>query len=55
MDYVGPESSQFEVTAWAEVMPSAAGQTLEIEAKAAISGLNDMTSTATLAIPGNTN
>ena len=53
MDYVGPESSQFEVTAWAEVMPSAAGQTLEIEAKAAISGLNDMTSTATLAIPGN--
>ncbi|MCO6354656.1 S8 family serine peptidase [Pseudoalteromonas shioyasakiensis] len=53
MDYVGPESSQFEVTAWAEVMPSATGQTLEVAAKAAISGLNDMTSTATLAIPGN--
>ena len=53
MDYIGPESSQFEVTAWAEVMPSAAGQTLEVGAKAAISGLNDMISTATLAIPGN--
>lgn len=53
MDYVGPESSQFEVTAWAEVMPTATGQTLEVAAKAAISGLNDMTSTATLAIPGN--
>ncbi|QMW15199.1 S8 family serine peptidase [Pseudoalteromonas sp. MT33b] len=53
MDYVGPESSQFEVTAWAEVLPSAAGQMLNIDAKAAISGLNDMTTTATLSVPSN--
>lgn len=53
MDYVGPESSQFEVTAWAEVLPSAAGQMLNIDAKAAIAGLNDITTTATLSVPSN--
>ncbi|KTF15741.1 S8 family serine peptidase [Pseudoalteromonas sp. H105] len=53
MDYVGPESSQFEVTAWAEVLPSASGQTLEIDAKSSMTGLNSMTATATLSVPGN--
>lgn len=53
MDYVGPESSQFEVTAWAEVLPSAAGQNLTVTSNARISGLSDMTQTAELSVPGN--
>jgi MYXO-CTERM domain-containing protein len=53
IDYVGPESSQFEVTAWAEVLPSAAGQNLTVTSSARISGLSDMTQTAELSVPGN--
>ncbi|WP_306174053.1 S8 family serine peptidase [Pseudoalteromonas shioyasakiensis] len=53
MDYVGPESSQFEVTAWAEVLPSASGQNLEITATTSMSGMADISVTKTLSVPGN--
>jgi hypothetical protein len=35
------------------VLPSASGQTLEIDAKSSMTGLNSMTATATLSVPGN--
>ena len=53
MDYVGPESSQFEVTAWAEVLPSASGQNLAITATTSMSGMADTTMTKTVSVPGN--
>lgn len=53
MDYVGPESSQFEITAWAEVLPSASGQNLEIMATTSMSDMADSTMVKTLSVPGN--
>ena len=53
MDYVGPESSQFEVTAWAEVLPSASGQNLEITATTSMAGVADTSVTETVSVPGN--
>ncbi|MEL7387013.1 MAG: S8 family serine peptidase [Pseudomonadota bacterium] len=53
MDYVGPESSQFEVTAWMEVLPSGAGQTMEFEARTQMSGTIDKVVTNTIEVAGN--
>ena len=53
MDYVGPESSQFEVTAWAEVLPSASGQNLEIIATTSMVGTADKTVIKTVSVPSN--
>lgn len=53
MDYVGPESSQFEVTAWAEVLPSASGKALSIDATMQMTGMDNMVSSSELSIPGN--
>ncbi|CAM3904741.1 MULTISPECIES: S8 family serine peptidase [Pseudoalteromonas] len=53
MDYVGPESSQFEVTAWAEVLPAAAGQTLAVTATTSMSGMADKVITKDIVVPGN--
>lgn len=40
-DYEGPESSQFEVTAWVDVNANAAGKTLEFTAVSSIEGMAD--------------
>jgi subtilisin family serine protease len=39
-DYVGPESSQFEVTIWTTVRDVAAGETLSINATADVAGMD---------------
>ena len=53
MDYVGPEVSKFEVTAWAEVLPAAAGQTLAVTATTSMSGMADKVITKDIVVPGN--
>ena len=53
MDYVGPESSQFEVTAWAEVLPAASGQVLEIKATTEMTGVKSGDITKDISVPGN--
>jgi subtilisin family serine protease len=52
-DYVGPESSQFEVTAWVDVTPSAASQTLEFTAVSSIEGMADINLSHALNVVGN--
>ena len=53
MDYVGPEMSQFEVTAWAEVLPSAAGQTLALNTIANVDGIEAITKFNEITVPSN--
>uniref|UniRef100_UPI0018F4D771 hypothetical protein n=1 Tax=Pseudoalteromonas sp. bablab_jr011 TaxID=2755062 RepID=UPI0018F4D771 len=53
MDYVGPEMSQFEVTAWAEVLPSAAGQTLALNTIANVDGIEAITKLNEITVPSN--
>lgn len=52
-DYVGPESSQFEVTAWTEVEASATGKTLEFKAQSRVEGMADINMSHTLTVPSN--
>ncbi len=52
-DYVGPESSQFEVTAWATVKDNAAGQDLTVNAVSMVEGMADITMSHTVSIPSN--
>lgn len=42
MDYTGPEASYIEVTAWAEVMNTAAGKTLAFKGSTSMQGTQDM-------------
>lgn len=51
MDYVGPESSQFEITAWADVTADAAGNTLEFNGVTSMSGTADMPFAHQLNVP----
>lgn len=52
-DYVGPESSQFEVTAWSEVEASATGKTLEFKAQSSIEGMADISMSHAITVPSN--
>ncbi|WP_298444009.1 S8 family serine peptidase [uncultured Ferrimonas sp.] len=52
-DYVGPESSQFNVTVPATVNSSASGQTLTINASSDIDGMGSIDMTHTIAVAGN--
>lgn len=52
-DYVGPESSQFEVTAWTQVKENTAGKALEITALSKVDGMSDSSLTHTIQIPSN--
>ena len=52
-DYVGPESSQFEVTVWAEVGAKAAGSDITFTAVSQVEGMEDISMNHTLKIPGN--
>ena len=52
-DYVGPESSQFEVTAWTTVKDNAAGQALTVEAVSQVEGMADITMSHTVTVPSN--
>jgi len=52
-DYVGPESSQFEVTAWTQVEASATGKTLEFKAMSSIEGMADIEMSHTITVPSN--
>ncbi len=52
-DYVGPESSQFEVTAWTKVTESAAGQALQISGTAKVDGMADMPIAHQIAVSSN--
>ncbi|KGJ98056.1 S8 family serine peptidase [Thalassotalea sp. ND16A] len=52
-DYVGPESSQFEVTAWVDVPESAAGQILEFTAVSTVDGMADIKMNHTLTVNSN--
>ncbi|MBQ4832147.1 S8 family serine peptidase [Pseudoalteromonas sp. MMG010] len=53
MDYNGPESSQFEVTIWADIDQSSAGKSFEFTAVAAMDGQDDMTLSHTLSVASN--
>lgn len=53
LDYVGPESSQFEVTVWAEVAASAVGNTIDFNATAQFDGMADVNLSHQLKSPGN--
>lgn len=52
-DYVGPESSQFEVTAWVKLNQATAGQVLTIDAISNINGMADITMTHTINVNSN--
>ncbi|QSX30578.1 S8 family serine peptidase [Shewanella cyperi] len=52
-DYQGPESSQFEVTAWTKVKPSAAGKTLAFNAVSQVEGMADIEINHEIKVPGN--
>ncbi|WP_189637848.1 S8 family serine peptidase [Thalassotalea sp. HSM 43] len=52
-DYVGPESSQFEVTAWFDIAHSAAGAVLVFDAVSSIEGMQDIEMTHTVDVASN--
>lgn len=52
-DYVGPESSQFEVTAWTQVEASATGKALEFKAVSQVEGMADIEMSHTITVPSN--
>ncbi|MFB2652937.1 S8 family serine peptidase [Shewanella seohaensis] len=52
-DYVGPESSQFEVTAWTTVKNNAAGQALTVDAVSQVEGMADISMSHTVTVPSN--
>lgn len=52
-DYVGPESSQFEVTAWVDVAERAAGKTLEFTAVSNIEGMAQINLSHSLKVVSN--
>ncbi|MFC3031034.1 S8 family serine peptidase [Pseudoalteromonas fenneropenaei] len=51
MDYIGPESSQFEVTVWADVNKKAPGRTMMVTAKAAMTGMADTVMNHAIEVP----
>ncbi|MBS3797975.1 S8 family serine peptidase [Pseudoalteromonas sp. BDTF-M6] len=53
MDYVGPESSQFEVTAWADITPASAGRDMEFTANIDMDGMEPLVKSHTLSVPSN--
>ncbi|WP_105189285.1 S8 family serine peptidase [Pseudoalteromonas sp. T1lg48] len=53
MDYVGPESSQFEVTAWADITTASAGRDMEFTATIEVDGMETMVKSHTLSVPSN--
>ena len=52
-DYYGPESSQFEVTVWAEVSAAAVGTDLVFNALAQVEGMADIAMSHTVTAPSN--
>lgn len=53
MDYVGPESSQFEVTAWADITAKSVGKELTFSANIDVEGMEAMQLSHTLTVPSN--
>lgn len=53
MDYVGPESSQFEVTLFADIARDAAGQSLTVETTANVEGMQETVMTHTIDVASN--
>lgn len=53
MDYVGPESSQFEITAWADITAKSAGKDLTFSANIDVEGMDAMQLSHTLSVPSN--
>ncbi|WP_428619116.1 S8 family serine peptidase [Shewanella sp.] len=52
-DYVGPESSQFQVTAWTRVKDNAAGQDLTVNAVSQVEGMADINMSHTVSVASN--
>ncbi|QYJ70648.1 S8 family serine peptidase [Shewanella sp. FJAT-51649] len=52
-DYVGPESSQFEVTAWTKVTTNAPGKALTVDAVSQIDGMANISMSRTVTVPSN--
>ncbi|QYJ78191.1 S8 family serine peptidase [Shewanella acanthi] len=52
-DYVGPESSQFEVTAWTKVTSKAPGKALIVDAVSKIDGMADIKMSRTVTVSSN--
>lgn len=51
-DYVGPQSSQFDIRFRARVAETAAGQTLTVNTASAVSGMGNVTASAVLIVNG---
>ncbi len=52
-DYVGPEVSQFEVTAWTTVKNNTAGKVLTVDAVSQVDGMADINMSSSVTVPGN--
>ncbi|MFV0597510.1 S8 family serine peptidase [Shewanella sp.] len=52
-DYVGPESSQFEVTAWTKVANNAPGKVLTVDAVSSVDGMADISMSHSVTVPSN--
>ncbi|QYK08404.1 S8 family serine peptidase [Shewanella mangrovisoli] len=52
-DYVGPESSQFEVTAWTKVATNASGKALTVDAVSQVDGMANISMSRTVTVPSN--
>ncbi|MEL4430429.1 S8 family serine peptidase [Shewanella mangrovisoli] len=52
-DYVGPESSQFEVTAWTKVATNAPGKALTVDAVSQVDGMANISMSRTVTVPSN--
>lgn len=52
-NYVGPESSQFQVTLNAEVAQNAIGSLLKVEATSQVEGMADISMSHEISVPGN--
>ncbi|ABK49528.1 peptidase S8 and S53, subtilisin, kexin, sedolisin [Shewanella sp. ANA-3] len=52
-DYVGPEVSQFEVTAWTTVKDNTAGKVLTVDAVSQVDGMADINMSHSISVPGN--
>ncbi len=53
LDYVGPESSQFEVTAWADITAASAGRDIEFTATIDVDGIESSVQSHMLSVPSN--
>ncbi|PHI36318.1 hypothetical protein CBQ28_15025 [Pseudoalteromonas sp. GCY] len=53
LDYIGPESSRFEITVWADITPASVGRELNFVANIEIDGMESVVKSHNLSVPSN--